>query len=139
MAEKITLKMAQALSEGVRRYAETLGKNVVVAVCNSQGRIITVDVMDGAFLVSYDVATKKAYTSVAVKMSTARLGEEVKPGRALEGLNSDQLIFFGGGEPLFAGEEVIGGLGVSGGIVKEDTDFAVFGAKLFAELCKLMK
>ena len=139
MADKITLKMAQALSEGVRRYAETLGKNVVVAVCNSQGRIITVDVMDGAFLVSYDVATKKAYTSVAVKMSTARLGEEVKPGRALEGLNSDQLIFFGGGEPLFAGEEVIGGLGVSGGTVKEDTDFAVFGAKLFAELCKLMK
>ena len=139
MAEKITLKTAQALSEGVRRYAESLGKSVVVAVCNSQGRIITVDVMDGAFLVSFDVATKKAYTSVAVKMSTARLGEEVKPGGALEGLHSDELIFFGGGEPLKVGDEVIGGLGVSGGTVKEDTDFAAFGAKLFEELYKMLK
>ena len=139
MSEKITLKMAQALGEGIRRYAETLGKSVVVAVCNSQGRIITVEVMDGAFLVSYDVATKKAYTSVAVKMTTARLGEEVKPGGALEGLHSDKLIFFGGGAPLFADGEVIGGLGVSGGTVKEDTAFAEFGAKLFDELYKILK
>lgn len=135
MAEKkITLKLAKALSEGIRLYAEKAGMKVVVAVCNSQGRIITVDVMDDAFLISYDVATKKAYTAVAVKMSTSALGKAIKEGGVLEGFHNSELIFFGGGEPLMVGGEIVGGLGVSGGTVEEDENLGKFGAKLFEEL-----
>ena len=134
--KKITLQLAKALSEGIRIHAEELGMKVVVAVCNSQGRIITVDVMDDAFLVSYDVATKKAYTAVAVKMSTSALGEATKEGGALEGFHSDELIFFGGGEPLKIDGEIVGGLGVSGGTVDEDERLGKFGVKLFEALIR---
>lgn len=54
--------------------------NSVIAICGPEGNPIAVHVMDGAYLVSYDVAVKKAYTSVAVKMSTRELGELAGPG-----------------------------------------------------------
>ncbi|MBO4262394.1 MAG: heme-binding protein [Clostridia bacterium] len=136
--KEMTLKLAKLLSEGIMTYAATKNMKVVVAVVNSQGRPILAEVMDGAFLLSYEVAMKKAYTCAAVKMSTEELGKSVKAGGALEGLHDDRLIFFGGGEPLVVGGEVIGGLGVSGGTVKEDTDLGKFGVRLFEELIKTM-
>ena len=137
--KEITLKIAKALSEAIMGYAQSKNMKVVVAVCNSQGRPVCAEVMDGAFIISYEVAMKKAYTSVAVKMSTEKLGKSVKSGGALEGLHDDRLIFFGGGEPLVVDGEVIGGLGVSGGTVKEDTELGKFGAKFFEEILKIYK
>ena len=43
--------------------------------------------MDGAFLVSFDVALKKAYTSVAVKMSTMELAGLAQPGGTFYGVD----------------------------------------------------
>ncbi|MBR1868214.1 MAG: heme-binding protein [Clostridia bacterium] len=133
---KLNLKLAKSLSEGIRIYAESKGVNVVVAVCNAEGNPITVDVMDGAFIISYQVAMKKAYTSVGVKMSTEDLGNAVKKGGVLEGLHDERLIFFGGGAPLYIDGELVGGFGVSGGTVEEDSGFAKFGVELFKQLIK---
>ncbi|MBQ8726517.1 MAG: cob(I)yrinic acid a,c-diamide adenosyltransferase [Clostridia bacterium] len=135
MGKEITLEKARALSQRVREKAEEIGLNAVVAISNSQGRPILVEVMDDAYLVSFDVAIKKAYTSSAVKMSTARLCEEVKDGGSLKGLESEQsLIFLGGGEPLKVGWEVVGAIGVSGGTAEQDAKLALFGAQVFKDL-----
>ncbi len=131
----ITLEQARKLSKIIMERAKQDGVNVVVSVCNSQGRPVLLEVMDGAFLVSPTVATKKSYTSVAVKMSTQKLREEIKAGKSLEGLESENsLIFLGGGEPLIKNGKVVGGLGVSGGTAKQDTFFASFGAEVFKKL-----
>ena len=61
------LQLAKQLIECVERRAAETGLHAVIAVCNAYGNPVAVHVMDDAFLVSYDVATKKAYTSVAVK------------------------------------------------------------------------
>ncbi len=132
----INLKTAKALSEGVLSYAEKTGLKAVVAVCNSQGRPVTVDVMDGAYLVSFDVAVKKAYTAVAVKMTTEELGKQVEKGGALYGFDDKSLVYFGGGVPLKVGGTVVGGLGVSGGTAEQDASLANFGARLFEEITK---
>ena len=130
------LELAKELSEGIRIYAKEKGVKVVVAVCDRAGNPVTVDVMDGAFIISYEVAMKKAYTSVGVKMSTEELGKAVKAGGVLEGLHDDRLIFFGGGAPLYIDGELVGGFGVSGGTVEEDSGFARFGVELFKEIIK---
>ena len=73
--------------------------------------------MDGAFLVSFDVATKKAYTSVAVKMSTKELSVLAQPGGTFYGvdkMDNGKIVIFGGGVPLKVGDTIIGGLGISG-------------------------
>ena len=131
----ITLEKARALAKIVREKAEEIGLKAVIAISNSQGRPILVEVMDDAYLVSFDVAIKKAYTSSAVKMSTAKLCEEIKVEGSLKGLETEQsLIFLGGGEPLKVGWEVVGAIGVSGGTAEQDAKLALFASQQFKYL-----
>jgi len=137
--DRITLDIAKKLIEKIEGYATSVGKKAVVAVCGPDGNPIAVHVMDGAFLVSFDVAVKKAYTAVSVKMSTLELGKLVQPGQTFAGLEqieSDKLVFFGGGVPLFVGDNLVGGLGISGGTGEEDDDIAQYALSVFEECCK---
>ncbi|MBQ8857048.1 MAG: ATP:cob(I)alamin adenosyltransferase [Lachnospiraceae bacterium] len=137
--DRVTLEIAKKLIEKIEGYATSVGKKAVIAVCGPDGNPIAVHVMDGAFLVSFDVAVKKAYTAVSVKMSTMELGKLVQPGQTFAGLEQiekDKLVFFGGGVPLFAGENLVGGLGISGGTGEEDDDIAQYALSVFEECCK---
>lgn len=136
---RIDLSTAKKLIEKVEEQAVVMGLNAVIAVCGPDGNTIAVHVMDNAFLASFDVAMKKAYTSVAVKMTTQKLGELAQPGGTFYGVDkADQgrLIIFGGGVPLYDGENLIGGLGVSGGVSEVDSELADFGAAALAELLR---
>ena len=137
--DRVTLDIAKKLIEKIEGYARSVGKKAVIAVCGPDGNPVAVHVMDDAFLVSFDVAVKKAYTAVSVKMSTMELGKLVQPGETFAGLEQiekDKLVFFGGGVPLFAGDRLVGGLGVSGGTGEEDDDIARYGLSVFDEVCR---
>ena len=129
------LEKAKAIIAAVEARAKEQGKHAVIAVCNAEGNPIAVHVMDGAFLVSYEVAVKKAYTSVAVKMSTMELSALCQPGGTFYGLQAlERVITFGGGIPLYCDGVIVGGLGVSGGTGEEDHDLALYGAAVFQTL-----
>ena len=129
------LEKAKGIIAAVETRAKEQGKHAVIAVCNAEGNPIAVHVMDGAFLVSYEVAVKKAYTSVAVKMSTMELSALCQPGGTFYGLQAlDKVITFGGGIPLYNDGVIVGGLGVSGGTGEEDHDLALYGAAVFQTL-----
>lgn len=137
----LNLHTAKQLMEIIERRAEALGQKAVIALCNAHGNPIAVHCMDDAFLVSYDVATKKAYTSVAVKMSTMELSKLAQPGGTFYGvdkLDGGRIVIFGGGIPLKVDGEIVGGLGISGGTGEEDHDLAVFGEAAFQELVKMV-
>lgn len=137
--DRVSLDIAKKLIEKIEGYAVSVGKKAVIAVCGPDGNPVAVHVMDGAFLVSFDVAVKKAYTAVSVKMSTMELGRLVQPGQTFAGLEQierDKMVFFGGGVPLFAGDQLVGGLGISGGTGEEDDDIARYGLKAFEEVCR---
>jgi uncharacterized protein GlcG (DUF336 family) len=137
--DRVTLDIAKKLIEKIEGYATSVGKKAVVAVCGPDGNPVAVHVMDGAFLVSFDVAVKKAYTAVSVKMSTMELGKLVQPGQTFAGLEqieSDKLVFFGGGVPIFSVDKLVGGLGISGGTGEEDDDIAQYALSVFEECCK---
>lgn len=134
---RITLDAAKRLIEKIEQEAARRGKQAVIAVCNPQGNPIAVHAMDGAFLVSFDVAMKKAYTSVAVKMSTMELAALAQPGGTFYGLDKMEggnIIIFGGGIPLKVGDTIIGGLGVSGGTGEEDHSLAEYGLSVLTEI-----
>ena len=139
--ETITLQLAKQLMEIIEKRAEAVGLKAVIALCNAHGNPIAVHCMDDAFLVSYDVATKKAYTSVAVKMSTMELFKIAQPGQTFYGvdkLDGGKIIIFGGGIPLKVDGKIVGGLGISGGTGEQDHDLALFGEAAFQELIKLV-
>jgi cob(I)alamin adenosyltransferase len=131
----LDLDKATRLIAEVEKCAKAMGKQAVIAVCNSEGNPIAVHVMDGAFLVSYDVAIKKAYTAVSVKMPTKDLYDLVQPGQTFYGLqNVDKMVCFGGGVPLKIGDTIVGGLGISGGTGEEDHALCECGIRAFAML-----
>lgn len=131
MGGTIGLGEAKALTEKIEKEAEKRGKKAVIAICNEQGNPVSVHVMDGAYLVSFDVAVKKAYTAVALKMPTIKLAELVKPGATFYGLSGDKIITIGGGVPLERDGKVIGGLGVSGGTGEEDNSLCEYALSVF--------
>ena len=134
---RITLDSAKRLIDKIEQEAKRRGKKAVIAVCGPDGNPIAVHVMDGAFLVSFDVATKKAYTAVAVKMSTKELSVLAQPGGTFYGvdkMDGGKIVIFGGGVPLKVGDSIIGGLGISGGTGEEDHSLAEYGLSVLNEV-----
>ena len=133
----IGLDEAKILTDIIEKEAARRGKKAVVAVCNEQGNPVSVHVMDGAFLVSFDVAVKKAYTAAALKMSTMELSALVKPGETFYGLQNDEkLMIIGGGVPIVKNGKVVGGLGVSGGTGEEDHSLCEYALAEYARITK---
>ena len=123
-AKCITLSQARRLIAKVEEKAAQIGVRAVVAVTNTAARPVAVECMDDSFIASYDVALNKAFTVVALKMSTIELKSITKPGDSLYGIqftNDGKIVVFGGGDPLRYNGAIIGGLGVSGGTEEQDT------------------
>lgn len=132
----ITLDQAKYLMERVEEKAGEMGVKAVVAVFNSGANPVAVHCMDDSLIASYDVAVQKAYTVVALKMSTVQLKKLSQPGGSLYGIqhtNQGRIVIFGGGEPLVHKGHVLGGLGVSGGTEEQDMALAEYGKQIAKE------
>lgn len=134
-SDDMTLEAALILCRKVMKEAKKKGVNAVVAVANKGANPVTVQCADGSFIASYDIAFNKAYTSVALKMTTKELATLAAPGGSLYGIqftNGGRIVIFGGGEPLKnKNGDIIGGIGVSGGTEEQDTYLARYGREIF--------
>ena len=132
----VTLERADQLAEAVVAEAKRRRLSVVVCVSDSAGNPKLVKSMDDAYIASYDVAVNKAFTVVALKMSTMTLKPLAQPGGSLYGIqftNGGRIVIFGGGDVLEAHGKILGGLGVSGGSEEQDTALSAYGKQLFDE------
>ena len=133
----MTLELAKKVAKAVEDKAEEMGLNIVVSISDAAARPVLTECMDGAYIASYDVAFNKAYTVVALKMSTKELKGLSQPGQSLYGIqftNGGKIVIFGGGDPLKIGDKIVGGLGVSGGSEDQDTFLSAYGAEYFRKL-----
>jgi len=134
-SDDMTLFAAQKLSAKVRQKAKNMGVNAVVAIANKGANPVLVECSDNSYIASYDIAFNKAYTVVALKMSTKELSKLAKPDGSLYGIqftNDGKIVIFGGGEPLTNKQgQIIGGIGVSGGSEEQDTELAKYGKEIF--------
>ena len=132
---KMTLVLADKLADAVLEEAKRTGVRAVVCVSDAAGNPKVVKSADDAYIASYDVAVNKAFTVVALKMSTIKLKPLAQPGASLYGIqftNGGKIVIFGGGDELRDPEGVIvGGLGVSGGSEEQDTALSAWGKKYF--------
>jgi uncharacterized protein GlcG (DUF336 family) len=114
------------IAAGEAKAAE-LGKAFVIAVVDDGGILKAFSRMDGAPVLSVQVAQDKAYTAVGFAMPTHGWHDFIKDDPPLaDGAPSgiDRLVVFGGGYPLLAGDQLIGGIGVSGSHYSEDMQVA---------------
>jgi len=134
MRTGLSLASAKWLTERLEADAQRIGLAAVIALCDASGRPIVVHVMDDAHLISYDVAVKKAYTAVAIKIKTEELAKLAQPGGVFHSLakaNND-IMLIGGGVPLYDNGVLVGGLGISGGSAAQDIALAEFGLSAYA-------
>jgi uncharacterized protein GlcG (DUF336 family) len=133
------LDRALELIAAARKKAEEIRVPMVIAVLDAGGNMVAVQRMDNALLVSIDIAINKAYTAVALKMPSHELAKIAQPGTPLFGIHNaagGRIVIFGGGFPLKRGDEMIGGIGVSGGSVEQDMLCAEAGVKHLKDLSK---
>ena len=134
--ERISLDDAKLLAAKVEQRAREMGVRAVVAIADEGGNLKLCECMDDSYLASRDIAINKAYTSVALKMSTKKLATLASPGGSLYGIqhtNGGRIVIFGGGDPLEVHGKILGGIGVSGGSEAEDTALSAYGKQLFDE------
>jgi uncharacterized protein GlcG (DUF336 family) len=120
---KLTLEIAKELLESAEKKAIEINVPVVIAIVDEGGNLVAQHRMDNSLLVSISLALSKAYTSIALKMTTEKLSKITLPGKPLYGLESlgdKKICIIGGGIPIIINGNLIGSIGVSGGTVEED-------------------
>src|SRR5712692_3060511 len=125
----ITAEAARRLIVAAEAKAKEMGKPMCIAVCDGDGTLKAFTRMDGAPLLSVQIAQDKAFTAISFSMATHEWYEFVKNDPPLlHGIiKTDRLIVFGGGYPIMTDAGIIGGIGVSGGHYTHDMEVAQAG------------
>jgi uncharacterized protein GlcG (DUF336 family) len=130
----ITLADARRIIAAAEQKAQEIGQPMNIAVVDQGGNLIAHVRMDNAWIGSVDISIKKAWTSRAFDISTKELAELSQSGDQFFGIhasNNGRVMIFAGGVPLKKGNQVVGAIGVSGGLGKQDQAVAEAGAAAF--------
>ncbi len=126
----VTAELARAMIDAAERKAAEMGHPFVIAVVDESGVLKAFSRMDGAALLSVQIAQDKAYTAAGFGLSTDGWHDFVKddPPLAMGAAPGiDRLVVFGGGYPIKIGDAIVGAIGVSGGHYTQDMEVAQAG------------
>jgi len=130
----VTLADAKRVIAAAERKAEEIAQPMNIAVVDSGGNLVAHERMDRAWIGSVDISINKAWTARAFNIATKDLGEQSQSGNQFFGIhasNQGRVMIFAGGIPLKRGDQVVGAIGVSGGLGKQDQAVAEAGASAF--------
>jgi len=100
----------------------------VIAVVDDGGNLIALERLDGSFAAGASISIGKARTAALFKRSTKVFEDVIKNGRTAMVALPD-FTPLQGGIPLVSGEDVVGGIGVSGAAsAQQDEEIALAGA-----------
>ena len=126
----ITSETAHRMIDAAERKAREIGHPMVIAVVDEAGVLKAFSRMDGAALLSVQVAQDKAYTAAGFGLPTDAWHDFIKndpPLAAGAPSGIHRLVIFGGGYPIKVEEQVVGAIGVSGGHYSQDMEVAQAG------------
>jgi uncharacterized protein GlcG (DUF336 family) len=127
----ITLDGASRALTASLQHAVSIQVPVCVAVVDRGSNLVSFARMDGAPLLSAQLAQDKGYSVVAFNgLATREWWDAIRDEPALvHGLvKTARLTVFGGGVAITEGETVVGAVGVSGGSAEQDHEIAEAGA-----------
>ena len=108
-------KLAVEVAEATIAACKAQGYNVSVTIVDRIGNTKLLLVGDGAGGLGRELSRRKAYTSAVLRVSTIDLAKRVAtPGAFNPTVYDTQMVIAGGGLPIKAGDETVGGIGVSG-------------------------
>lgn len=124
----LTLVEARKAVAAASAEAKANNWNVVIAVVDDAGYLLSIDRLDNAQRPSVDIAVGKARTAALFRRPSAVLEDAVNKGRPAL-LLAEGYVFMQGGVPIVVNGEVIGAVGVSGVRSDQDEQVATAGVK----------
>ena len=126
----ISTEAAHKAIAAAEAKAAEMGVPMDIAIVDDSGVLKAFSRMDGAPLLSIQIAQDKAYTAAGFGMPTHGWHDFIKDDPPLadgapEGI--DRLVIFGGGYPIKVDDQLVGAIGVSGGHYSQDQQVAEAG------------
>jgi uncharacterized protein GlcG (DUF336 family) len=124
--QTISNELSATLMQGAVAKAGEMGVPMCIAIVDPSGTLVQFLRMDGAALLSVNIAQDKAYTAVSFGMATHEWHDFIKNDPPLlHGIvHTPRLVVFGGGYPIKVDGVLVGGIGVSGGHYTHDMEVA---------------
>lgn len=122
VTKNISTEAAFTAVQAAVEKAKEIGINICVSVVDRGASEMAFLRMNKSFLPSMTIAKDKAYTAAGFGFPTMQWGEVLQGKTQLQAgiAGRPNVVTFGGGLPIFEGEDVIGAIGVSGGSEEED-------------------
>ncbi|MCX4909026.1 heme-binding protein [Streptomyces sp. NBC_00878] len=119
----LTLTGAESLLEEGLRIARSRGLELCLAIVDPAGFLLAFRRMDGAPLVSIEVAISKARTAAYLKNPSRAFEEMIDAGKPSM-LSTPGIVPLRGGVPVGLGDALVGAVGVSGATGEVDDEVA---------------
>jgi glc operon protein GlcG len=129
-AKVISEEGAQQVLSAAQQEAEKLHAPCAIAVVDASGILVAFVKMDGVRAGSPDLAIGKARTSALLQRPSAETENNVNNGRLA--FVTAGVMALRGGEPLLAGKEVVGAVGIASLNKDNDVTIAQAAAAAFA-------
>ncbi len=143
---KLELAEARAMAAAALAKAHAIGVLETVCIVDDGGYPLVLERMDGARITGPQIAWNKAFTAAGHKRST-HLFNTPPNGPALPGNEAfgiqwsfeGKFAVFVGGFPIVVNDEVIGGVGLSGGNGEQDIACGVAALQALQDLLTSLK
>lgn len=127
----LTLSDAQKISDAAEAKAKAEGWNVVIAILDDGGHLISLRRMDGVQIGSVEVAQAKAKSAVYFKRSTKIFEEAMKGEGGSRIATLPNAVGVEGGLPIFKDGVIVGSIGISGVTSAQDGVVAQAGVDAY--------
>ncbi len=127
--QSLLSEAARAILSGAAAKAQEMGQPMSIAIVDEAGELKAFERMDGAAMISVEIAQNKAWTAVSFGIATHEWWDFIKGDEPLlHGIvHHPRLVIFGGGYSIKVDGQVVGGIGVSGGHYTQDMEVATAG------------
>ncbi|MCG6932988.1 MAG: heme-binding protein [Gallionella sp.] len=129
----LTLADVKIIAAGCESEAVRQNWAVTIAIADEGGHLLWLQRLDGAPLISMDIATGKAHTSAMGRRPSKSFADRIAGGETSVLSMPGGLTFLEGGEPIVIDGECVGAVGVSGVKSGEDAQIARYGISAFIE------
>lgn len=132
----LTLADVKIIAAGCESEALRQNMAVTIAIADDGGHLIWLQRLDGAPLISMDIAVGKAHTAAMGRRPSKSFADRIAGGETSVLSMPGGLTFLEGGEPIVVDGVCVGAVGVSGVKSAEDAQIARTGISIFLENLK---
>ena len=137
MQRNLSLSMAKTIAEATLAECQAKGFHTSAAVVDRAGQVLVILRDEQATAQTVEMSRRKAYTARMFRTSTLEFQKRTADDPTLlPQRDVSEILALGGGVPVVAGNEVIGGVGSSGSSQTQDDACAKAGIARVTDLLK---